>query len=102
MSDVERIVNTNNERVRWAEEYAHAAPQEDKAALPKDRKQRNDSKFQVIHTAALACAMFAGAGAAFAGIGLANGQGLTLGVGLLVTTVFIATGARLDAWARTA
>lgn len=99
MSDVERIVNTNYERVQWAREYADRDAREQPAAQ-KARKKRSERKFQAIHTAVLACAMFTGAGAAFAGLGLSSGDALTVGVGLLVMAVFIGTGARLDSWSR--
>lgn len=98
MSDVERIVNTNHERVRWAQEYAARDAEAEPLVQPKKAgKKRNEA----IHTAVLACAMFTGAGAAFAGLGLSSGDALTIGVGLLVMAVFIGTGVRLDAWSRT-
>lgn len=97
-SDVERIVNANSERVKWASEYTDSAAHEAKP-MPKKRR-RSESKFRAIRTAVLACAMFAGAGAAFVGIGLAAGDALSVGVGLLVVSVFISTGARLDGLSR--
>lgn len=105
MSDVERIVNANFDRIQWAHEVEMVELSEreaERVELPKKAgKKRNESKFQAIHTAVLACAMFTGAGAAFAGLGLSSGDALTIGVGLLVMAVFIGTGVRLDAWART-
>lgn len=101
MSDVERIVNTNAERVQWAREVERMT-QEKTNAAPKApaRKARSNERFRAIRAAALACAAASGAGAAFAGIGMAADQPLTVGFGLLVVAVFVSTGARLDAYAR--
>lgn len=98
MSDVEQIVNANFERVKWAAEYTDSGKPEPK---PRAKKRRSERTFRAIHTAVLACAMFAGAGATLVGIGLASGDALTVGIGLLVVSLFISTGARLDGLSRT-
>lgn len=95
--DVERIVNSNAERVKWA---AELEGQPEKKQPVTRRKRRSNEKFRAIRTAVLACAMFAGAGAAFVGIGLAEGDALTVGIGLLIVSVFISSGARLDGLSR--
>lgn len=96
MDDVVQIVNQNAERAKWAAEVS-AQPE----PKPRAKKPRSERTFRAIHTAVLACAMFAGAGATLVGIGLASGDALTIGIGLLVTCLFISTGARLDGLSRT-
>lgn len=91
--DVEQIVNQNADRVRWAAELAR---EPEKAPVRREPKRRSESRFQALHTAVLACAMFAGAGAAFVVIGLASGDAVSVIVGLLAVNVFISSGARLD------
>lgn len=101
MSDVERIVNTNAERVQWALEVERMA-QENRKAAPKApaQKKRDNERFRAIRSAAFACAMFSGAGAAFVGIGLAADQLLTVGAGALIMLVFLRVGAQLERYAR--
>lgn len=103
MSDVEQIVNANFERVKWAAEYTDSGKPEPEPEAPvrRPKPRRSERTFRAIHTAVLACAMFAGAGATLVGIGLASGDALTIGIGLLVTCLFISTGARLDGLSRT-
>lgn len=98
MDDVVQIVNQNADRARWAAEIS--AQSEPEVPAREKKPRRNESKFRAIHTAVLACAMFAGAGAAFVGIGLTAGDLLSVGVGLLVVCLFISTGARLDGLSR--
>lgn len=97
--DVEQIVNQNAERAKWAAEVSAASKPEPCAERRASRK-RSQKKFQALHTAVLACAMFAGAGAAFVGIGLSSGDAVSVGVGLLVVAVFISSGARLEGLSR--
>lgn len=97
--DVEQIVNQNAERAKWAAEV-NAASSPEPCVNPRSTRKRSRKKFQAIRTAVLACAMFAGAGAAFVGIGLSSGDAVSVGVGLLVVAVFISSGARLDGLSR--
>lgn len=99
--DVEQIVNQNAERAKWAAEVS-AASRPEPCAERRTPRKRSQKRFQAIRTAALACAMFAGAGAAFVGIGLAAGDAVTVGVGLLVCAVFVSSGARLEGLSRSA
>ena len=88
MSDVERIVNANNERVRWAEEYETVGRIATDPAGP-----RNDNSCRrVYRSTALGCAMFAGGASAFVGIGLSMGRWLTVAIGLMVAVLFLACG----------
>lgn len=114
MSDVERIVNANNERVRWAEEYetggriatASSKPRNDSVGriatatmgprndmengLPRACGPRNDKHVRKAYRdTALGCAMFTGGASAFVGIGLSMGRWLTVAVGLLVAVLFL-------------
>lgn len=121
MSDVERIVNANHDRVRWAEEYeggriatASSKPRNDSveriATAPigprNDRRctvvpfrggQRSDrhtdwERRRAYRNTALGCAMFTGGASAFVGIGLSMGRWLTVAVGLLVAVLFLVCG----------
>ena len=122
MSDVERIVNANNERVRWAEEYetggriatAPMGPRNDSLGriATASSKPRNDRRCTVVpfrggqrsdrptdwerrkayRNTALGCAMFTGGASAFVGIGLSTGRWLTVAVGLVVAVLFLCCG----------
>lgn len=102
MSDVERIVNANHERVRWAEEYetvgriatAPIWPRNDREnGLPRACGPRNDKHVRKAYrSTALGCAMFAGGASAFVGIGLSTGRWLTVAVGLVVAVLFLCCG----------
>lgn len=102
MSDVERIVNANNERVRWAEEYetggriatATMGPRNDmENGLPRACGPRNDKHVRKAYReTALGCAMFTGEASAFVGIGLYTGRWLTVAVGLVVAVLFLCFG----------
>lgn len=117
MSDVERIVNANHERVRWAEEYetggriatASSKPRNDSVeriatatmgprndmenGLPRACGPRNDKHVRKAYReTALGCAMFTGGASAFVGIGLSTGRWLTVAVGLVVAVLFLCFG----------
>ena len=107
MSDVERIVNANHERVRWAEEYemggriatASSKPRNDMrcTVVPFRGGQGSDrptdwERRKAYRNTALGCAMFTGGASAFVGIGLSTGRWLTVAVGLLVAVLFLCCG----------
>lgn len=117
MSDVERIVNANHDRVRWAAEYegeriatSATHPRNDRigtdchgpdgprndsgeriATAPAGPRNDNSCR-RVYRSTALGCAMFAGGASAFVGIGLSMGRWLTVAVGMLVAVLFLACG----------
>lgn len=103
MQDVEMLTHNNQERRRWAEEYAeelervspsvayHPAVRPCGLPAPKSRKRRG-----VLRTACTACCMACGGGAAFAGIGLAMGHWLTVAVGTAWAVAFLLTGVHLE------
>ena len=106
MSDVERIVNANHERVRWAEEYeggriatAPMGPRNDRrctvAPVPGGHGPDRPTDWErrkAYRATALGCAMLTGGASAFVGIGLSTGNLLTAGVGLLVGALFLSCG----------
>lgn len=99
MSDVEQILDANFQRVQWAREVeAGLAVEQGQRATKKPNPQR--CRGQVMHTVSLACAMFAGSGAAFAGLGLATGDWRTMGVGVIVAAIFLLSGTKAEeaAW----
>lgn len=93
MSDVERIVNTNAERVQWAREIAlkEIAP-----PVKTPEKKRRGNRRQAARSGALVCAMFVGSGVALLGLGLASNNLLTVAFGILIAGVFGVTGLVLD------
>lgn len=99
MSDVERICETNHDRRKWAEEYDGQYTdfgQEENAALPRNDKRVSRKRREIMRTICTACTMAAGGGAAFVGLGLANGDLLTVVVGLLVAVTFLISGTHLE------
>ena len=87
MSDVERIVNANHERVRWAAEC-----EGERIATPPAEARNDKHGRQVYRSTALGCAMFTGGASAFVGIGLSMGRWLTVAIGLMVAVLFLACG----------
>lgn len=93
MSDVERIVNANAERVQWAREVTlkEIAP-----PVKTPKKKRRGHRRQAARLGALVCAMFVGSGAALLGIGLASNNLLTVVFGIIIAVLFGVTGLALD------
>lgn len=98
--DVEWLCEENHNRRKWAEEVeekrtdCHVGP----VGPPRNDKSgecRNDRR-EAVRTAVLACAMAAGGGAAFAGMGLAMGHGATIVLGILIALVFAFSGVSLE------
>ena len=97
--DVEWLCEENHNRCKWAEEveeahdpsvsYADSSPC---AGEP----DRNDNYREAVRTAVLACAMAAGGGAVFAGMGLVMGHGSTIALGILIALVFAFSGISLE------
>ena len=109
MSDVERICEVNHERRRWAEEYegeriaaASSKPRNDRevriaTAHPGPRNDRRGDKMRrVMRAGSLACAMAAGSGAAFLGMGIAMQHTATIVVGAVVAAVFLLVGSAME------
>lgn len=86
--DVEFITAENHERRKWAEEAARNMEQE----VPK----KNDDMAKVIRTAVLACAMAAGGGATFAGMGITMGHGPTIAMGIVIALIFGGFGLKME------
>ena len=100
MSDVERICEVNQERRRWADEYQQSVELRDDAT-PRRAKRgtplyRGDKRRRVMRVCSLACAMAAGSGAAFLGMGIAMQHQATILVGALVAAVFLLAGSALE------
>lgn len=99
--DVEWICEENHNRRKWAEEVDEndcSGGRDIKiAASGLDAPPRNDKYREAVKTAVLACAMTAGGGAAFAGMGIAMGHGATIFVGVLIGLVFGGFGVKLEA-----
>lgn len=98
--DVEWLCEENHNRRKWAEEVEErgvkiatspSAPRNDK-----NWGSGNDNYREAVRTAVLACAMAAGGGAAFAGMGLAMGHGSTIALGILIALVFAFSGISLE------
>lgn len=102
MSDIEKICERNHERRRWAEEYESkqaVAPVELVRNEKKQKQRSKEARLSVLRTCSMACAMAAGGGAAFVGMGASMGHWLTVIVGMLIAAAFILTGTQLE-WLR--
>ncbi len=91
MSDVETLCHNNYERRRWAEvvdaaETAREAPEQPR------KPQESPNRRGVLRTCTLACAMAAGMGATFIGLGIAMLHVPTILVGAVVAGVFLTAG----------
>ena len=100
MSDVERIVNANHERVRWAEEYQQSAELQDDATHRRAKRgsplYRGDKSRRAMRAGSLVCAMATGSGAAFLGMGISMQHQATILVGALVAAVFLLAGSAME------
>lgn len=101
MSDVERICEVNQERRRWAEEYEEKrCCQHGGQGSGHPTDHRNDKRIfkmrRVMRVCSLACAMAAGSGAAFLGMGIAMQHKATILAGALVAAVFLLAGSALE------
>lgn len=90
MSDVEKILEINQARRRFAEEVDAGIQPQKKPAGPK--KHSRADRWQATRTACWACAMASGAGAAMLGIGIASHHGPTIILGAVVALAFLLTG----------
>ena len=89
--DVEWLCEENHNRRKWAEEVEERGVE----IATSPSAPRNDRR-EAVRTAVLACAMAAGGGAAFAGIGLAMGHGATIVLGILIALIFAFSGISLE------
>lgn len=94
MSDVEKILEINQARRRFAEEVDAGIRPQGETGLPK--KSSRADRWQATRTACWACAMATGAGATMAGIGIASGQIPTIILGAVITVAFLLTGWALE------
>lgn len=95
MSDVEKICDLNHQRARWAGEYADPVPD---LYIPTEREVKKCWKRQrIMRTAAQACVMITGMGAAFVGMGIASLHLPTLIVGAVAALVFLVSGFAFEA-----
>ena len=60
------------------------------------QKKQKAEMAKVIRTAVLACAMAAGGGATFAGMGITMGHGPTIAMGIVIALVFGGFGLKLE------
>ena len=91
--DVEWLCEENHNRRKWAEEVEEKRTD---CHVDPVGPARNDKYREAVRTAVLACAMAAGGGAAFAGMGLAMGHGTTIVLGILIALVFAFSGISLE------
>lgn len=98
--DVEWLCEANHNRRKWAEEVEEkncpGGRGVEIATSGHDAPPRNDKYRGAVKTAVLACAMAAGGGAAFAGMGIAMSHGATVFVGVLIAVIFGASGLKLE------
>ena len=90
--DVEWLCEENHNRRKWAEEVEERGVE----IATSPSAPRNDKDREAVRTAVLACAMAAGGGAAFAGMGLAMGHGATIVLGILIALIFAFSGISLE------
>lgn len=81
-NDIELICEKNYNRRKLEDEEAQK------------KKQKETAK--VLRTAVLACAMAAGGGATFAGMGITMGHGPTIAMGIIIALVFGGCGLKLE------
>ena len=90
--DVEWLCEENHNRRKWAEEVGEKRTDCHVGPVGPPRNDRREA----VRTAVLACAMAAGGGAAFAGMGLAMGHGATIVLGILIALIFAFSGISLE------
>ena len=96
MGDVIRICDQNYERRKWEDELmaAEAQKQEQKRKRMHE-KWIKEERLSALKTSGMICAMVAGGGAAFLGIGVAAGEvstlafGAILAIGAIISGVFV-------------
>lgn len=102
MSDVEMILEQNYERRKWADELVSVRSPEKKEGGCKGGckggqkgggKGNGGRRCRILRSTQLLCAMFAGGGAAFAGMGLALNSIPASIIGGAIGLAFLLTGA---------
>ena len=97
--DVEWLCEENYNRRKWAEEVEEQSVEiATSPSAPRNDKNwgSGNDRREALRTAVLACAMAAGGGAAFAGMGLAMGHGTTIALGVVIALIFAVSGISLE------